>query len=428
MPGGRRAAALVAGVALLAAAGIVLFPSGSKHRRPTVLAQPHSAFTGCASRDCKAYAIQLRWSNIPFSGTTGYYLFVNGSKVGSASDSPYVFQGMNCGTTVTLGLEAYDRAGNHSRLYTTSYTTPSCGCPRTARNTPGGPDPWGGCFPGPGNTGVPSNVKPVDVSDGDILPGNPAIPADNAGWGIYDRLIYMNTANAVVDGVEDLNGVYLQGGNGGTIKNSYIGDINDNTTGGKLLVQEDTINGGGGSSSSPVNSGTGMSTIDVEGVNAYNGKDGVHCLGTCNVTDSWLHDNVSNDPSSHQQGIYLNGGSDDVFTHNSIGCISNTGCTANVSILNAGPDINISVSKNLLLSSSSSLGGKQTGYCVYPGANAAGSWPQISGIAWTDNVFQRGSGRCALNGPVYGWFPSLCSPVACTWTGNTWDDGSALEP
>ncbi len=318
--------------------------------------------------------------------------------------------------------------GTHPVAPPTTASGGSGACPASVPNTAGGPDPWRGCFPGPGNTGVPANVAPVDVSGGHILPSNPAIPADNTGWSVSGGVININTPNAVVDGVQDLHGVYLQNSNGGTIMNSYIGDVNQNTTGGNLLVQNDTINGGGDSSFSPVNSGTGTSTIDVEGVNAYNGKDGIHCLGTCAVRNSWLHDNVSNDPTAHQQGIYLNGGDNDVFTHNSIGCISETGCTANVAILNAGDDVNITVSKNLLLESPPSLNGEETGYCAYPGPNASSEGNKVSGIAWTDNVFQKGpNGKCALNGPVYGWYASICSPAACTWSGNIWDDGTALN-
>ncbi len=336
------------------------------------------------------------------------------------------------GQDVSVTVTATNDAGSASAMSPSigPVTASSSGqCPESTPNTPGGPDPWGGCFPGPGNTGVPSNVTPVDVSSGKILPGNSAIPADNQGWSINDGQIYLDTSNAMVDGVKDMNGVYVPDGEGGTIKNSYIGDVDDNSNSGNLMVQSDTIDGGGNASFSPVNApgGGGNSTVEVESIDAYDGKDGVHCLGTCTVTDSWLHDNVSNNTRSHQQGIYLNGGTNDVFTHNSIGCISATGCTADVAIMNAGPDVNIAVSKNLLLASPSSLNGEQTGYCVMPGPNAEGSWPKISGISWTNNVFEKGSGQCALNGPVYGWYPSLCSPDACTWTGNTWDNGQPMD-
>src|SRR5262249_42124850 len=40
-------------------------------------------------------------------------------------------------------------------------THPSGPCPVAGKNVPGAADPWGGCWPGPGNTGVPANVALV---------------------------------------------------------------------------------------------------------------------------------------------------------------------------------------------------------------------------------------------------------------------------
>src|SRR5262249_46207008 len=42
----------------------------------------------------------------------------------------------------------------------TQTTSPagSTGCPVAESGVPGGRDPWGGCFPGPGNTGVPAGT------------------------------------------------------------------------------------------------------------------------------------------------------------------------------------------------------------------------------------------------------------------------------
>src|SRR5262249_12933352 len=36
--------------------------------------------------------------------------------------------------------------------------TPTAACPVAGKNVPGGADPWGGCWPGPGNTGVPAGM------------------------------------------------------------------------------------------------------------------------------------------------------------------------------------------------------------------------------------------------------------------------------
>jgi hypothetical protein len=89
-----------------------------------------------------------------------------------------------------------------------------------------------------------------------------------------------------------------------------------------------------------------------------------------------------------------------------------------------GGENGVSVSKNLLVASPDS------GFCVYPGPDASNmsQWP-ISNVSWSDNVLQRGhNGQCGYYGPVYGWYPSQCTPSSsCTWTGNMWDDGTALD-
>jgi len=81
-------------------------------------------------------------------------------------------------------------------------------CASGTTNTPDGPDPWGGCWPGPTTTGVPSGTS-LTV---------PSVDAD----GDYE----VTVNNTVVDGI-DLTGVSGEGGilveaTGVTIKNSKV--------------------------------------------------------------------------------------------------------------------------------------------------------------------------------------------------------------
>ena len=303
-------------------------------------------------------------------------------------------------------------------------------CPSRAANTPGGPDPWGGCFPGAGNTGVAADVTPVDVAGGDIYPPNAALRADNRGWIIDSGQIRLNAAEAVVDGVKDPNGVNVPIGTGGTIENSSIGDVNDSSDQ-SLTLEDDTIDGRNDTDYSPVMA-TGTGSIDVERIDAYNGGHGLLCHSNCTVKDSWLHDNSTSSATAHQNGIFLGGGSNNTITHNSVSCISASGCTADIGALdsaNNGPQVNELFSHNLLIQSPPSLGAEETGYCVYPGPDENPEAYQASGITWHDNVFQKGpNGQCARNGPLYAWWPSTCSPDPCTWTGNIWNDGTKLKP
>jgi len=59
-------------------------------------------------------------------GVTGYALYVNGTKVGTTAQTSYSFSGLSCGTSYTLGVAAYDAAGNLSSTPTVTAATYSC--------------------------------------------------------------------------------------------------------------------------------------------------------------------------------------------------------------------------------------------------------------------------------------------------------------
>jgi len=64
-------------------------------------------------------------------GVTGYDLYRNGSKVASVSSSTltYTFAGLRCATSYTLGVAAFDKAGNHSTRALLTQSTSSCQAP-----------------------------------------------------------------------------------------------------------------------------------------------------------------------------------------------------------------------------------------------------------------------------------------------------------
>ena len=59
-------------------------------------------------------------------GVAGYDLYLAGSAVGTASGTAYTFTGLTCGTSYTLGVDAYDAAGNRSAQATTAISTSAC--------------------------------------------------------------------------------------------------------------------------------------------------------------------------------------------------------------------------------------------------------------------------------------------------------------
>lgn len=282
-------------------------------------------------------------------------------------------------------------------------------------NTPNGPDPWGGCFPGTGTTGVPAGVTLVNVDSGTKNPPNAALPADNTGWAYSttDGYITVTATNAVMDGITDSNGIYVPPGKSLTLKNSHTGLINVE---GSVVVDHSELDGGDQWQWSTITGDDLTQSITVKYSNLHGGEHEVKCYGNCDIENSWLHDNANGAAAgAHQNGFFTNGGTNYTLRHNNIYCTG--GCTADVAMLST--DTNLTAANNLLVASPDSA------YCVYPGPNS----PNQSGInnmVWQNNVFQKGStGKCATYGPVYGWYPS--TGTGNVWSGNIWDDGSALN-
>src|SRR6185436_2722445 len=60
-------------------------------------------------------------------GVAGYTLYRNGASAGTATSPLFTFAGLSCGTSYTLGVEAFDAAGNVSAR--TSITSSTSACP-----------------------------------------------------------------------------------------------------------------------------------------------------------------------------------------------------------------------------------------------------------------------------------------------------------
>jgi phosphatidylinositol-3-phosphatase len=72
-------------------------------------------------------SVTLAWSGANDNvGVTGYDVFLNGTKVNSTPQTSYTFMGLNCGTSYTVGVKAYDAAGNRSTEPTIGAATAAC--------------------------------------------------------------------------------------------------------------------------------------------------------------------------------------------------------------------------------------------------------------------------------------------------------------
>src|SRR6202008_41482 len=102
--------------------------------------QPPTAPTGIALSTRTTTSISITWTaSTDNVGVAGYPLYAGSSDAGNAvATAPaYTYGGLTCGTDYTLGVEAYDTAGNRSPETTASVTTMPC-TDTQPPSTPGG--------------------------------------------------------------------------------------------------------------------------------------------------------------------------------------------------------------------------------------------------------------------------------------------------
>ena len=321
----------------------------------------------------------------------------------------------------------------------TTTTTPSGSCPASTPNTPGGSDPFGGCFPGSSNTGVPAGTTLTTIG------------SSGTGW-TWGGGLFINdcgvTLNAVkIPGIVVVNSSASNGTHSPstpcvTITNSEIdGWVQVRSTdgsdpGGPLVLTNDTVNVPNGETDrSPVLSANYYAT----GLNVEGGRLGFSCRGYCSITDSYVHAGFLTG-SFHYNAVGSNGLSGPlVLRHNSLACdfanndqtaINNgAGCSDDVGLFgDFGPISNVTIDKNLFVSDAQAYGGVP--FCLDGGGQTGKQFPTFSNETVTNNVFQRGvppgnggSNHCGLFGPLYNWI----SGNGNMWSGNTWNDGTPLN-
>jgi chitodextrinase len=87
-----------------------------------------TAPTGLAVTAATATGITLWWTaSLDNVAVTGYDVYVNGAKVGSTAATQFTFGSLTCGTSYTLGVQAFDAAGNRSSISTIPGSTAACG-------------------------------------------------------------------------------------------------------------------------------------------------------------------------------------------------------------------------------------------------------------------------------------------------------------
>lgn len=276
---------------------------------------------------------------------------------------------------------------------------------------PDGPDPWGGCFPGPSSTGIPAGVTLTNWTGGcDIRTANIVIDAKLMTG--CDQF-YVNAVNV-------------------TIKNSKIVTPNLFVQSGNLIITDTEADFG------PDEQGQAMtgSYIVGERLNFHGGHREAVC-DHCTIKDSYFHDqNLGTNLTAHVSAV-----KNDSYTsyiHNSIGCtlITNAdggGCSASITgYPDSGPIYHNTMDKNLIWSG-------DAGYCVYGGWNPGKPYNDdplnTTYVQFSNNVVARGNQpneiqELALDDPnryTCGYWGPVTSfqdeAEGYKFYDNMWDDG-----
>lgn len=277
-------------------------------------------------------------------------------------------------------------------------------CPVASPNQPGGRDPWGSCWPGPGNTGVPA---------GTVLTA-------------YTGPCTITAAGTVIDSKTVTCATLLIRAPGVVIRNSkLVGvDLNDEASGNaSFTITDSTISNGAREQCNCL----GAHDFTATRVEIIGGNRSAYCIARCTIVDSWLHGQQLQG-AQHGSGLR-----EEAFTtarHNVLVCdypntndTTGLGCSAD---LTGYPDFapihNNTIARNLFLASITSS------VCAYGGATSGKPFSNdplnATNQKFTDNVFQRGSnGKCGFYGPVMDFAAGRTGNV---WQSNTWEDGTAV--
>jgi hypothetical protein len=295
-----------------------------------------------------------------------------------------------------------------------------------AANTPGGPDPWGGCWPGPQNTGYPHG-----------LPGDTRAPVTLTN---YTGATTIRTCGVVIDSKIIPQDLIIEAGSGTdlskpcvTVKNSLVKGVifAEQDTYGPVLIQDTEVAPGGLSWWENV----GRSNFTAVRVNSHGSEGVVKCDDNCTVRDSWVH-GMNLGGQYHYNAAGGNGTNGFAIDHNYLTCGdweatsspgSDAGCSAVIGFYgDFGPIQNITINRNHLASTFPGEQFRQAGYCLNPGYYPGKPYPDTKNITVTDNVFGRGgSGKCGVYGPTNS-LNATGKPNGNTWSGNRYDDGAVI--
>lgn len=381
------------------------------------------------------YAVQqgFGWprSSADVTGTAGTYRY--GSSVSFPTAS---FKASNYFIDVSFARPAAS-APTPTPTATVKAPVPAGNCVG-AVNTPGGADPWGGCWPGPQNTGYPRG-----------LPGDGRTPVKLTA---YTGPTTINSCGTVIDSKIVSGDIILQAGNGThdartpclTIRNSLVKGVihTDEARFGPLVVSDTEVDLDGGVGWWE---NIGRYNVFTERVNSHGGEGVIKCADYCEAHDNWVH-GMHLGGSYHYNAFGSNGmeaaAGRFVIDHNWASCgdwsgrsasaTSDAGCSADIGFYgDFAPIRNVTINRNFLagMRIDAAIPGardRQPGYCLNPGYYPGKPYEAPANVKVTQNVFGRGSsGKCGVFGPTNSLNKSG-SPAGNVWSGNIYSDGTVI--
>ena len=350
-------------------------------------------------------------------GFTGLWLLI-GSKAATGDNTLEPENG-----TVSAPATTVTDANASGGKYVLFKSASQGSCAVSTPNVPDGPDPWGGCWPGPATTGYPHG-----------LPGDTRAPVNLTS----DTNCVITTDNITLNSRKYDCDVVIQAKNV-TIKNSLIN--------GQLYLDSDFSAANNKNwSFALIDSEVNAPMLELPAVyegtmtllraNIHGGITSVQCEDKalkCDFQESYLHGQLIQQRSLWHLGAFHSiGGSNYTITHNSVFCDQtytyeanndSGGCSGDIVFIPY--DVNIShaiVNKNL-------LGANQSiAYCLYGGDKGSFAATYMS---FTDNVFQRtttninGQPDCGDYGAVDGFGLNNTGNV---WLRNVWATGGNVDP
>lgn len=284
-------------------------------------------------------------------------------------------------------------------------------CEHARTFEPGGPDPWGGCWPGEGNTGVPAGTTLTNYTGPCTITTNgTTINAQMVNCGpLVIRAANVTITNSLVnDGIN--------------IETAYCGSASLTITDSHIDMPESVSGGNSGST------GLLRCNYTANRVNVTGGRRSMYCVSNCTIENSWVHaQGVDEAGGAHFSGIRME--QNGTFRHNSITCEAtragaDSGCSAGLTGYgDFAPVRNNLIERNLFYRGGA--GGSTV--CAYGGSSDGK--PYSSGaehIRFIGNRFVRGgNGHC---GNLQTAIHYDAGRPGNQWMDNLFDTGAPVIP